>query len=115
MASTNGPTTSLLRPDLSQYGAATNLSLNEAIQDRIKNGEEIFHMGFGQSPFPIFHRAVQALQNHAGENAYLPVTGKRSLHVIYKKLTNEIILEFFKAAQNFLRFSMKIYLYFFCL
>ena len=94
MASTNGSTTSLLRPDLSQYGGATNLSLNEAIQDRIKNGEEIFHMGFGQSPFPIFHRAVQALQNHAGENAYLAVSGKRFYTYFYKKPTTESFLRF---------------------
>ncbi len=68
---------SLVRPDFRNYKAATNLDMNEKILQRIENGEQIYHMAFGQSPFPIYEKAVAALQMKAGENAYLPVVGEK--------------------------------------
>lgn len=70
---------SLLRPDLKNYKAASNLGFNEVIQNRINNGEKLYHMAFGQSPFPVYDKAVDALKEHAGENAYLPVAGIKQL------------------------------------
>ncbi|XP_065054027.1 aspartate aminotransferase-like [Rhopilema esculentum] len=68
-----------LRKDLRGYGVATNLGFNEIIKGRIANGEKIHHMAFGQSPFPIYENAVQALKDHASENEYLPVAGIKPL------------------------------------
>ena len=65
----------LIREDLLKYGVAVNLSFNEIVKERIENGEAIFHMAFGQSPFPIYKKAIEKLKDHAGENAYLPVAG----------------------------------------
>ena len=70
------PDVKFLRKDLRGYGVATNLGFNEIIKGRIANGEKIHHMAFGQSPFPIYENAVQALKDHASENAYLPVAGE---------------------------------------
>ena len=41
-----------------------------------KAGRTIYHFAFGQSPFPVMEHAVEALKQHAGENAYLDVQGQ---------------------------------------
>ncbi|KAI8497233.1 hypothetical protein Bbelb_251820 [Branchiostoma belcheri] len=66
---------SLLRPDLANYCPASNLMMNEKIRNLRKAGEKVYHLAFGQSPFPIYEGATKALCQHAGENAYLPVAG----------------------------------------
>ncbi|XP_078608061.1 aspartate aminotransferase-like [Branchiostoma floridae x Branchiostoma japonicum] len=66
---------SLLRPDLANYRPASNLMLNEKIRTLRKAGEKVYHLAFGQSPFPIYEGAIKALRQHAGENKYLPVAG----------------------------------------
>jgi aspartate aminotransferase len=71
----------LVRPDLikAKYGSASNLAFNERIKLLIKQGNEIFHFGFGQAPFPVFELAVECLRKHATESAYLAVQGIREL------------------------------------
>ena len=69
----------LVREELLKYGVATNMGLNEVIKERIANGEAIFHMAFGQSPFPVYEQAIEKLKDHAGENDYLPVAGNACL------------------------------------
>ncbi|XP_078331755.1 aspartate aminotransferase-like isoform X2 [Crassostrea virginica] len=71
--------TDLVRTDLAEYAPASNLLFNEHIRDLIQSGKKIYHFAFGQSPFPVVETAVQALRNHAGENAYLPVAGLKQL------------------------------------
>ncbi|CAH1772640.1 unnamed protein product [Owenia fusiformis] len=70
---------SLVRPDLAGYCPASNLSFNEHITQLKKQGKEVYHFAFGQSPFPIMDHAQEALREHAGENAYLPVAGLKDL------------------------------------
>ena len=65
----------LTRPDLDNYCPASNLAFNEKIKRWQEAGETVYHFGFGQSPFPVIECMVRALREHAGENAYLPVTG----------------------------------------
>jgi len=72
---------SLVRKELLKYGVATNMGLNEIIKERIANGEAIFHMAFGQSPFPVYEKAIEKLKDHAGENDYLPVAGIKELRL----------------------------------
>ena len=69
-----------VREELLKYGVATNMGLNEIIKERMANGEAIYHMAFGQSPFPIYAKAVEKLKQHAGENEYLPVAGNVDMH-----------------------------------
>lgn len=68
-----------VREELLKYGVASNMGLNEIIKERMANGEKIYHMAFGQSPFPIYEKAIEKLKDHAGENEYLPVAGNTSL------------------------------------
>ena len=41
-------------------------------------GRDIYHLAFGQSPFPIPECFTQELKNFAHKNDYLPVAGKSS-------------------------------------
>lgn len=51
------------------------LAANEKVQKLRAQGKQIFHMGFGQAPFPVHPRLISALQQHAAEKDYLPVGG----------------------------------------
>ena len=41
----------------------------------MKEGRTVYHLAFGQSPFPVMEIAREQLRQHAGVNAYLPMTG----------------------------------------
>ncbi|XP_059143853.1 aspartate aminotransferase-like [Physella acuta] len=66
-----------IRSDLLErnYSGASNLAFNEKIKRLNKEGQNISHFGFGQSPFPIIETAIGALQKQAHQNSYLPVQG----------------------------------------
>ena len=54
----------ILRESLTNYSGASNLKFNEKIKCLKESGEEIFHFGFGQSPFPVpapFVRHLRAI------------------------------------------------------
>ncbi|EDV20913.1 uncharacterized protein TRIADDRAFT_60599 [Trichoplax adhaerens] len=69
----------LTRADLRNYAPASNLQLNEEIKRMISEGKNIYHFGFGQSPFPVMKEFCQKLSQYAGANQYLAVTGKEYL------------------------------------
>ena len=52
----------ILREDLTNYSGASNLKFNEKIKSLIASGKEIYHFGFGQSPFPVPAPFVKQLQ-----------------------------------------------------
>ncbi|WP_053070603.1 pyridoxal phosphate-dependent aminotransferase [Halomonas sp. PR-M31] len=59
--------------------SSDTLLINEQSRLLEAGGKRIFKFGFGQSPFPVFDPAVQALAEHAAEKAYLPVQGLPAL------------------------------------
>ncbi|WP_227367672.1 pyridoxal phosphate-dependent aminotransferase [Halomonas sp. M20] len=59
--------------------SSDTLLINEQSRLLEAGGRRIFKFGFGQSPFPVFAPAVQALAAHAAEKAYLPVQGLPAL------------------------------------
>jgi len=65
----------LIREDLSNCGGASNLAFNEKVKTLQNEGHEIYHFGFGQSPFPVPEPFVRHLQDTAGVNDYLSVAG----------------------------------------
>ena len=66
---------SLIREDLCNYGGASNLAFNEKVKALQKEGQEIYHFAFGQSPFPVPEPFVRHLRDTAGVNDYLSVAG----------------------------------------
>jgi len=66
----------LIREDLKHENAgASNLKFNEKIKQLQSEGKDIYHLGFGQSPFPIPLFAQDELKKFAHVGEYLPVAG----------------------------------------
>ncbi len=58
---------------------SATLRINELSNQLRAEGRDIIKLGLGQSPFPVPDRVVAALQTHAHEKDYLPVTGLKAL------------------------------------
>ena len=54
---------------------SSTLVINEKSKELIKQGKKVYQFGFGQSPFPVPERIVEALKNHAHRKEYLPIQG----------------------------------------
>lgn len=54
---------------------SATLAINERVKSLRARGSSIYHFGFGQSPFPVHSKIIQALQDHAANNSYLPSLG----------------------------------------
>lgn len=65
----------LVRSDLSGHAPASNLMLNEKIKDLMAAGKTVYHLAFGQSPFPVMESARVTLAQNVDKTAYLPVAG----------------------------------------
>jgi len=69
----------LIRSDLSGYSPAANLMLNEKMKELMAAGKTVYHLAFGQSPFPVMESARLSLAENADKTAYLPVAGTLEL------------------------------------
>lgn len=58
---------------------SATLRINERCTEMARNGQKVFRLGFGQSPFPVPDTVVEELKKHAHEKDYLPVKGLRVL------------------------------------
>ena len=54
---------------------SATLAINELISQKRGKGLEIYHFGFGESPFPVHPLIQEALARHADKKSYLPVQG----------------------------------------
>ncbi|XP_065830087.1 aspartate aminotransferase-like isoform X2 [Oscarella lobularis] len=68
-----------VRKDLLQYKSAPNLTLNDQIKSAIAKGATIYHLAFGQSPFPVIPAAQTALAQRVAEKDYEPTCGIEAL------------------------------------
>jgi aspartate aminotransferase len=59
---------------------SATLAINQTAIQRRKQGEEVFHFGFGQSPFPVPVAIEHALKQAAASKEYLPTRGLTELH-----------------------------------
>jgi len=58
---------------------SATLHINELCAEMVQQGQKVYRLGFGQSPFPVPAPVVEELKAHAHEKDYLPVRGLRSL------------------------------------
>jgi len=65
--------------NIQELKPSATLAINQKVIALRKSGEDIYHFGFGQSPFPIHHSIVDALKEHATNNKYLPSFGLGAL------------------------------------
>ena len=54
---------------------SSTLIINEKCKELISKGKKIYQFGFGQSPFPVPEKIVNALKENAHRKEYLPIQG----------------------------------------
>lgn len=64
-----------LNPILTAFAASPTLAINEKVQALWAAGHEVYHLGFGESRFPLHPLLAEALAAHADRTAYLPAQG----------------------------------------
>lgn len=55
------------------------LAMNELVRDRLRAGEQIVHLAFGEAGLPAHPALVERVRERAPSNSYGPVAGARSL------------------------------------
>jgi aspartate/methionine/tyrosine aminotransferase len=58
---------------------SATLSMNERVRELWDGGRDIFHLGFGESRFPVHLKVAEALRANANQRSYLPALGIREL------------------------------------
>ena len=64
---------------LKSLGESATLAIHERSAALAARGRRVYRIGFGQSPFPVPERVVDALRRHASRKEYLPVRGLAEL------------------------------------
>lgn len=64
-----------LSPAAQRFVASPTLAINERVLQLKAEGRTIYHMGFGESRFPVHPKVLKALREHATERSYPPVAG----------------------------------------
>ncbi len=64
---------------VSSLGESATLAIHERSATLTREGRRVYRIGFGQSPFPVPERVVEALRRHAPRKEYLPVRGLAEL------------------------------------
>ena len=54
---------------------SSTLVINEKSKELISRGKKVYQFGFGQSPFPVPEKIVDALKKNAHRKEYLPIQG----------------------------------------
>ncbi len=68
-----------LNPNVMGLPPSATLAINDLSDELLAQGQRIFKLGLGQSPFPVPASVVEALRRSAHEKDYLPVRGLRPL------------------------------------
>jgi aspartate aminotransferase len=76
------------RAGLRGLKVSATLSLNERVRELWEAGRDVYHLGFGESRFPVHPKIAQALRNNVHQRSYLPALGIRELR--------ETIAEFYQ-------------------
>ena len=58
---------------------SATLAINELINDLWAQGKEVFHLGFGESRFPVHPKIAEALRAQVHQQSYLPAQGLQNV------------------------------------
>ena len=64
-----------IRDCLRDLKFSPTLLINEEVARLRATGSTVYHMGFGESPFPVHPIIQQAISGYSGKNQYLPAAG----------------------------------------
>ena len=67
--------TSKVKKKILKLKESSTLVINEKSKDLISKGKKVYQFGFGQSPFPVPEKIVEALRKNAHRKEYLPIQG----------------------------------------
>jgi aspartate/methionine/tyrosine aminotransferase len=67
---------------------SATLSMNDRVREMWASGQHVYHLGFGESRFPVPAKLAEALGAHAQQRSYLPALGIPALR--------ETIAEFYQ-------------------
>ena len=80
----------LTKKSILKLKQSSTLVINEKCKNLISKGKKVYQFGFGQSPFPVPERIVNALKKNAHKKEYLPIQGLEKLReTISKNLKNK--------------------------
>lgn len=68
-----------IRPSLRDLKFSPTLLINEQVSRARAEGQTIYHMGFGESPFPVHPVIQENISGYSGENSYMPAAGLTEL------------------------------------
>ena len=68
-----------LKTKIRKLKESATLVINEKSKELINQGKKVYQFGFGQSPFPVPEKIVEALKNNAHRKEYLPIQGLPNL------------------------------------
>ena len=54
---------------------SATLAINEMIVNLRRQGQEVYHLGFGEAPFPVHETIQRALSENTWRKSYLPTQG----------------------------------------
>ena len=76
----NGAIVFTLSPELASHTAPSpTLHINERVNQMWAEGRQLWHLGFGESRFPVHPKLQSALGQNAGRKSYLPAQGLPAL------------------------------------
>ena len=78
----------LVKKNILDLTPSATLAINEKCKELISEGKKIYRFGFGQSPFPVPGKIVEALKENADKKDYLPMQGLPELRVSIAKHLN---------------------------
>jgi aspartate aminotransferase len=58
---------------------SATLSMNDRVREMWDTGRDVYHLGFGESRFPVHLQLAEALRENAHRRSYLPALGIREL------------------------------------
>ena len=69
----------LTKKNILKLKQSSTLVINEKCKELIGRGKKVYQFGFGQSPFPVPSKIVDALKKNAHRKEYLPIQGLEKL------------------------------------
>lgn len=95
----------------SQLKPSATLAMHELVRERRANGEDILHLGTGESPFPVHPYVRKALCENADKKSYLLVQGILPLREQISKFYHQMFGLNYSAEQIIIGPGSKILLY----
>jgi aspartate aminotransferase len=88
-----------ITPEITRLKPSATLLMNELVVQKREEGHTVYHMGFGESPFPVHTRIKKALCTHADKKSYAPTQGILALRKQICTFYKEVFKLEFKAEQ----------------